>query len=110
MKIGFEAKTAFTNNTGLGHYCRILTSSLARMYREHEYYLFTPRLTNLFDISPYPNMHVVTPQAPLDRLLTAYWRSFNVKKEIAAKSIDIYHGLSHEIPYHIHQLKNTKTV
>ena len=110
MKIGFEAKRAFTNNTGLGHYCRILTSSLARMYNEHEYYLFTPKLTGLFDISPYRNMEVVTPQAPLDKLLTAYWRSYNAKKDIAAKHIDIYHGLSHEIPYNSYQLKKVKTV
>ena len=110
MKIGFEAKRAFTNNTGLGHYCRILTSSLARMYKEHEYYLFTPKLTNLFDTSPYPNMHVVTPQTPIDKLFTAYWRSNNVKKDIAARGIDIYHGLSHEIPYNIHKLKQVKTV
>ncbi len=110
MKIGFEAKRAFTNNTGLGHYCRILTSSLARMYKEHEYYLFTPRLTNLFDISPYPNMHIITPQAPIDKLFTAYWRSYKAIKDIAAKGIDIYHGLSHEIPYNIHQLKKVKTV
>jgi glycosyltransferase involved in cell wall biosynthesis len=110
MKIGFEAKRAFTNNTGLGHYCRILTSSLARMYKEHEYYLFTPKQTNLFDTSPYPNMHVVTPQTRIDKLFTAYWRSSNVKKDIAAKGIDIYHGLSHEIPYNIHKLKQVKTV
>ena len=110
MKIGFEAKRAFTNTTGLGHYCRILTSSLARMYKAHEYYLFTPKRTHLFDTSPYPNMHVVTPQTPIDKLFTAYWRSSNVKKDIAALGIDIYHGLSHEIPYGIHKLKGLKTV
>ena len=110
MKIGFEAKRAFTNTTGLGNYCRILTSSLARMYKEHEYYLFTPKLTNLFDTSPYPNMHVITPHTTFDKLFTAYWRSNRVKRNIAASGIDIYHGLSHEIPYNIHQLKGVKTV
>jgi glycosyltransferase involved in cell wall biosynthesis len=110
MKIGFEAKRVFTNTTGLGLYCRTLISSLATMYSEHEYYLFTPKLGNLFDTTMYPNMQVVLPEMFIDKLITAYWRSSNVKKDIVSKGIGIYHGLSHEIPYNIHKLKNVKTV
>ena len=110
MKIGFEAKRVFTNTTGLGNYCRVLISSLAKNYKANEYFLFTPKQTNLFNTSAYQNIQVVMPQTPLDKLFTAYWRSNSVKKDIAAKGIDIYHGLSHEIPYNIHQLKGVKTV
>ena len=38
MKIGFEAKRAFTNGTGLGHYSRTLISSLATYFSENDYY------------------------------------------------------------------------
>ena len=37
MNIGFDAKRAFTNGTGLGHYSRTLISSLAKYFAMHQY-------------------------------------------------------------------------
>ena len=37
MKIAFDAKRAYQNGTGLGHYSRTLISSLAQYFPEHEY-------------------------------------------------------------------------
>ena len=110
MKIGFEAKRAFTNTTGLGYYARILTSSLAKRFCRDTYILFTPKQTDLFDTSSYTNMQVVTPRSLTDKMLPSYWRSNTVNKDIAAMGIDLYHGLSHEIPYNIHKLGKVKTV
>lgn len=110
MKIGFEAKRAFTNTTGLGYYARILTSSLAKKFCGDSYILFTPKKTDLFNTSSYTNMQVVTPQSFTGKLLSSYWRSNGVRKDIVAMDIDLYHGLSHEIPYNIHKLRKVKTV
>ncbi|NJK85896.1 MAG: hypothetical protein HC906_07945 [Bacteroidales bacterium] len=33
--------------------------------------------------------------------LSSYWRSFALSKEIENDKPDIYHGLSHELPYGI---------
>ena len=110
MKIGFEAKRAFVNTTGLGYYARILTSSLAKRFPENTYILFTPKQTDLFDISLYANMRVVTPQSFTGKLLPSYWRSNSVNKDIITTGIDLYHGLSHEIPYNIHKPGKVKTV
>lgn len=99
MKIGFEAKRAFTNGTGLGHYSRTLISSLAAYFPENDYYLFTPKQTALFDeVQQYKNVHIIEPSTFPSTILKSAWRSSWVKKDLKQLGIDIYHGLSHEIP------------
>ncbi|RXK85620.1 glycosyltransferase family 4 protein [Filimonas effusa] len=109
MKIAFEAKRAYTNGTGLGHYSRTLLSSLAVNFPEHSYYLCTPRLTDRYNAAAFSNMQVVTPQRFPSRLFTSAWRSSWVKKDLKRLGIDLYHGLSHEIPMGI-QHTGIKTV
>lgn len=109
MKIGFEAKRAFTNGTGLGHYSRTLISSLAAFFPEHEYFLFSPKQTNLFNTKAYQNIHTITPTTFPSNLLKSVWRSNWVKKDLQKCNINIYHGLSHEIPINIQHTK-TKSV
>jgi glycosyltransferase involved in cell wall biosynthesis len=103
MNIAFDAKRAFQNNTGLGNYSRTLISSLAVYYPEHNYYLYAPRLTAMYKTEAFPNMQSVLPEKLLHRWFRSAWRSKYVVSELAAKGIDIYHGLSHEIPFGIHE-------
>jgi glycosyltransferase involved in cell wall biosynthesis len=103
MNIGFEAKRAFANTTGLGHYSRTLISSLARYYPDNDYFLFTPKAGNLYDISGFDNLHTVTPQAFPGTLFRSLWRSKLVVKDLKALQVDLYHGLSHELPHGIHR-------
>lgn len=98
MKIAFDAKRAYQNNTGLGHYSRTLISSLAAFYPRHHYYLCAPKLTQKFDTSAYPNVSNITPGSSIAKKLTSAWRSKWVKKDLVKNGIEIYHGLSHEIP------------
>ncbi|OMP77089.1 glycosyltransferase family 1 protein [[Flexibacter] sp. ATCC 35208] len=103
MNIAFDAKRAFQNNTGLGNYSRTLISSLATYYPEHHYYLYAPKLTGMYSTAAFGNMTTILPQKPLHRLLKGLWRSKYVVSELAQQGIDIYHGLSHEIPFGIHK-------
>jgi glycosyltransferase involved in cell wall biosynthesis len=103
MNIAFDAKRAFQNNTGLGNYSRTLISSLATYYPVHNYYLYAPKLTDMYATEGYPNMHTVLPEKRLHRWFRSAWRSKYVVGELAKKDIDIYHGLSHEIPFGIHE-------
>ena len=109
MNIGFEAKRAYTNGTGLGHYSRTLISSLAEYFPANNYFLFTPKQTNLFNTAHHPNVQVVTPSTFPSTLFTAAWRSSWVKSDLKRLKIDLYHGLSHEIPMGINKT-NIKSV
>jgi glycosyltransferase involved in cell wall biosynthesis len=100
MNIGFDAKRAFHNSTGLGHYSRTLIRLLAEYYPEHHYYLFNPKRSaryNLQDI----NMQEILPAGFPGKMFTSAWRSSWIKKDLLRKKIDVYHGLSHEIPIRI---------
>lgn len=103
MKIGFDAKRAFQNTTGLGHYSRTLVSSLAKYFPENDYYLFAPKITSLFNTGSFNNMHSVMPGTFPSTMLKSLWRTNWVKKDLVNNHIDIYHGLSHEIPLHINK-------
>lgn len=100
MNIGFDAKRAYHNQTGLGHYSRTLIHSLATHFPEHEYFLFNPKASSSFSFSE-KNVHEVLPQSFLSKKLSALWRSNWVKKDLRQYKINLYHGLSHEIPVNI---------
>ncbi len=100
LKIGFDAKRAFNNFTGLGNYSRTLIETLVRYYPENEYHLFTPKLSNderLDFIEKQSSISIHTPPQYL-RHFHPLWRSFFIKNDIEKARIDIFHGLSHELP------------
>ena len=43
MKLGFDAKRAFFNNTGLGNYSRHTIRILGQYFSDNEYHLYTPK-------------------------------------------------------------------
>ncbi|SCC46579.1 Glycosyltransferase involved in cell wall bisynthesis [Chitinophaga costaii] len=102
MNIAFDAKRAFQNNTGLGNYSRTLIRSLAADFPQHQYFLFAPKPTTMFPVSAFSNIHTVLPTRFLHRKLRALWRSKWVTPELAQRGMDLYHGLSHEVPFGIH--------
>ena len=108
MNIGFDAKRAFHNQTGLGHYSRNLLWSLSDHYPGYHYYLFNPNPYPLYQLNA-ENMHEIGPTSFFHRLFTAAWRSSWVKKDLKKLKIGLYHGLSHEIPIGI-QKTNIKSV
>lgn len=98
MKIGYDAKRAFLNNTGLGNFSRWLIKSVATYYPQNSYLLYTPKLKpnkwrDFF--SALSNIAIVTPKG---KYLTALWRSKGVVGDLKKDGIDIYHGLSYELP------------
>lgn len=97
MNIGFDAKRAFHNGTGLGHYSRTLIRSLAEYFPDNDYFLFNPKPSSRFSLSG-PNLHEVQPTGFLHRLFSSAWRSSGVKNDLKKYGVQLYHGLSHEIP------------
>ena len=111
MNIGFDAKRAFHNGTGLGHYSRTLIQSLSAFHPEHQYYLFNPKPGELFQLKG-ANLHEVLPTGFFNNLFRSAWRSSWVKKDLKRLKIDLYHGLSHEIPIGINKtgIKSVVTI
>lgn len=97
MRIGFDAKRAFHNDTGLGNYSRTLLQSLARLYPEHEYLLFNPRPSSRHLLQG-DRFLEIRPSGPLDARFPGLWRSRGMVNDLKKWRIDLYHGLSHEIP------------
>ena len=95
MRIGFDAKRAFQNNTGLGNYSRTLIQSLFSFYPDNEYFLYAPKFTTLFEIQSQLNASIVTPKTFPYTFFRSAWRSFAIKNELIKNKIDLFHGLSH---------------
>jgi glycosyltransferase involved in cell wall biosynthesis len=112
MRIGFDAKRAFLNNTGLGNYSRDTIRVLSNFYPDNKYFLYTPKEkgnSRLAFLDNRNNTFVRTPQSLLNKALKSYWRSKSIVSDLFNNKIDIYHGLSHELPLGIEKT-NIKTV
>ena len=109
MHIGFDAKRYFHNRTGLGNYARSTIHGLAEHFPGHRYTLFTPRLSGEFCTLPAQHGLYVQEACPTGRMFPALWRSLGIPRAARARDLDIYHGLSHELPL-ISFAPNTRTV
>ena len=110
MRIGFDAKRAFYNNTGLGNYSRDSIRILSLLYPENDYFLYTPKANKQISfLKNKKNILVRTPSSFVGNLFKKYWRNKNIIKDLVQDEIDIYHGLSHEIPLGIEKT-NIKSV
>jgi len=112
MKIGYDAKRAFLNNTGLGNYSRWLVKALAQYHPENTYYLYTPKVKpnpRLNFLQQFSNINTVT---PVGKLIKSWWRSKGIVEDLQRDGINIYHGLSHELPIGISEsgIKSVVTV
>jgi len=99
MIIGFEAKRIFQNCSGLGNYGRNTVNMLARFYPENKYKLFAPKFTDLYSLPD--SAEVIAPKSSFFQFFKSYWRFHKVVKLISKSNIDIFHGLSHALPYGI---------
>jgi glycosyltransferase involved in cell wall biosynthesis len=111
MKIGLDAKRAFHNPSGLGNYSRNLINGLTQIDdAEFEFFLFTPKASGtLFFAEDLPeNFKVIESTS----IIKPYWRSFSIDKDIAKNGIELFHGLSNELPFTLknQNIKTTVTI
>jgi glycosyltransferase involved in cell wall biosynthesis len=99
MKIGFDAKRAIQNNTGLGNYSRYVIEVLSEHY-SNDYILFAPKEkenSRLQVIRSRKKISFVFPTG-FSKLFPSLWRIFGIKKELKKQEIEVFHGLSGELP------------
>ena len=106
MKIGFEAKRAFFNRSGLGNYSRNILWALNRYYPDNQYFFFTPPT----DCKLFPDgkPQLISPQGFYANF-PSLWRYRGLGKTAQKYELDIFHGLSNELPRDVKQAK-AKTV
>ena len=98
MKIGFDAKRAFNNRRGLGNYSRETLRILTSLAPENQYFLFTPCIDPIIGFNCPDNAFVKEPKNGNGKLAQSCWRTFSIAKEAEKLGLDLYHGLSHELP------------
>ena len=109
MKIGFDAKRAFHNKSGLGNYSRDSIRLLSEYFPDNEYVLFNPKPGEVnFEINE-KNTKIVYPKGKLYKIFSSYWRQGPIVKQAIDEKIDVFVGLSNEIPNGINK-SNIKSI
>ena len=102
MNLGYDAKRAFLNTSGLGNYSRNTLNALQKYYPQHEYTLFTPDL-KIGMLKQQDAFKVIFPSKSMSKLKKTWWRNYQVSKEVEKQKVDLFHGLSNEFPKGIHK-------
>lgn len=107
MKIGFDGKRAVQNFTGLGNYSRYLVDILCRFHPENSYVLYTPkhrknrRLEELTE--RFRQLSIKYPTKGFWKKLNSLWRIWGITRQLEQEGIQLFHGLSNELPLNIHK-------
>lgn len=103
MRIGYDAKRYFHNRSGLGNYSRDLVRIMHTYYPTHDYFLYAAK----------PPSDLVTEELPMrspqkgfiNRMFPSYWRSRGIVQDLEQDGVDVFHGLSGEIPIGLEQTR-----
>lgn len=104
IRVGFDAKRIVRNSTGLGSYGRTLVNDLAAI-GGIDLHLYAPDagLDHLrTQVAEADNVHYHYPHhfQPIGK---SYWRSHGMVKQMLQDGMQVYHGLSGELPVGISQ-------
>jgi len=118
LTIGLDAKRIVRNGTGLGSYGRTLANDLAGV-EGLDLRLYVPDLGRdalRQQVPERPNLHYCLPDyplatqlLPLASLRKAFWRSKSIVSQLMDDRVNVFHGLSGELPLGISQT-SIKTV
>ena len=103
MRIGFDAKRAYNNLSGLGNYSRYVITNICRFYPENECLLYTPRISDPKLFRAPESTVLRLPAKGIWNAKGSLWRSFKLSKLLDQDRVDLFHGLSNELPYGIHR-------
>lgn len=101
VRIGLDGKRAAQNFTGLGNYSRYVINILASCFPGNKYMVYSPKKCTGPGLEPIEKLPAVSFHYPKSSHLTSLWRSFGVLRDLKRDRIQLYHGLSNEIPFGI---------
>ena len=99
--IGYDAKRIVRNRTGLGSYGRNLVNALTQVEHPKEMLLYTPDsgyddLSRQMKLSD--GVRFVYPEHINFRIQKDMWRNKGIVKDLKRDHVDVFHGLSGELP------------
>lgn len=102
MNIGFDGKRAVSNMTGLGNYSRLVIERIALAEPLDRLLVYTPKLKENPRLESISSLHNVEFRLPAPQgFQGSLWRTFGVTNNLRADNVDIFHGLSNELPLNI---------
>lgn len=108
LRIAMDGKRAIANNTGLGNYSRLVVDVLSHKYPDNDYLLYVPKIKENPRLSPLlqrDNVKLVLPDTSYDRCFSSMWRLTAIYSQLHRDNVDLYHGLSNELPLTITKTK-----
>jgi glycosyltransferase involved in cell wall biosynthesis len=96
--IGYDAKRLFLNHSGLGSYSRALVQAIGTNYPELRCHLYTPETGDRPDTRVFLNEPVYQVHIPPRGMPGTLWRTMGITKSLVRDEIQLYHGLSNELP------------
>lgn len=100
--IAYDAKRLVRNRTGLGNYSRTLVNDLQRQLpKDYSMLLYAPDKGSddlRSQVTETERLKYVYPEKARSGVARAVWRSWRIVKDLKRDHVDIYHGLSGELP------------
>lgn len=110
--IGFDAKRAAQNRTGLGNYSRFVINGLSRYAPDLHQVLYVPnpkRVEALKDVDDIENLTLRYPNGMWKAARSA-WRTWGITHQLEVDGIQLYHGLSGELPLNINKARDVRSI
>ncbi len=101
MHIGFDGRKAVQSFTGPGNYSRFILNLLTHHHPHHQYFLYSPKLPKA-NIGIPEKIHYRHPPRLASPTL---WRSSGIIRDLKKDKVDLFHGLSNELPLGIAKSK-----
>ncbi len=99
MKLAFDAKRALSNGSGLGNYSRNLLNALMKYFPNEKYLFFSPEVKDEFFHQLTGEFKIILPETTFQKTFHPLWRSLGINNQLLNHRVDVYHGLSNEIPF-----------
>lgn len=102
MRLGYDAKRAFLNTSGLGNYSRNTLNALNTFFPENKYVLYTPEIRSGM-LQEQDRFEIIAPTESMSKIKKTMWRNFQLSEELQQNQLSLFHGLSNELPKGIHK-------
>lgn len=111
--IGYDAKRAAQNTTGLGNYSRFIIESICKAMPEERFLLYAPnpqKISALRGVDTIPNAVMRFPKSFFWKSFRSLWRVWGITSDLQTDGVTLFHGLSNELPLNLKKAKSIRSI